>query len=178
MFELKEYTRVKFVYPRYPDGQREVLAVFPDDKERDGSLTCYAHIGQHSTAHPSFLKRKAATPTQYAALEKELRGRGYNLIVLNRPNTSKQLFKDIAQDYSPKNDPWGYAMGAAFDIAAACYLRGLPNVLDYSPGMGGADIEDPWNRKVLMRMNPQRLERLARYTNRVLAMLKRAGRDY
>lgn len=178
MFTNTEYTRVYFVYPKYPDGQREVLALFPDDKERDGSIGCYAHIGQHSAAHPSFMRRKAATAAQYAALERELRGRGYNLIVLNKPDNFRTLFKELAQDYNAKHDPWGYAMALAFDVAAACYLRGLPDHLDYSPGAGGAHIEDAYSRRVLMRMNPDKLERFSKYVNRVLQMLKHAGKDY
>lgn len=180
--ELKEYTRVLFVYPKYQDGQREVLAVFPDTKGKHSNggsyVDCYAHTGQHSTACASFMKRKPATPAQYRPLAKELEGRGYNLIILNRLGTSKELFLDIAQDYNAKHDPWGYAMGAGFDIAAACYIRGIDCALDYSPGLGGPDIEDDWNRKYLMRMNPAKLKRLAAFTKRVLDTLERAGRSY
>lgn len=76
-------TRVLFVYPRYPHGQREILALFPDHKEsRPDTIGCYARVGQHGNAHPSFMRRKRATPDQYSALARELEGLGYNLTIL------------------------------------------------------------------------------------------------
>lgn len=76
-------TRVLFVYPRYPDGTREVLALFPDMEWSTSFIASYAHIGQHSGACPSFLKRKRATAEQYAPLAKELERIGYNLTIMN-----------------------------------------------------------------------------------------------
>lgn len=161
------------------------MALFPDMVERpcngEKMIGSYQHVGQHGAASASLMRRKEATATRYKPLERELEGLGYNLIVMNRPKGSKALFKNIAHDYSPKNDPWGYALAAAFDIGAACYTRQLyagVDVLEFMPGAGGVEFSDPWGRRYLMRMGPKKLVRLARYTARVLDMLKRAGRDY
>lgn len=79
-----ETTKVKF----YMEG-KEVLAVFPDIKEkdryRDDLMLCYAHNGQHSSCPPEYLKNlRLADPEQYKDLLKELKGQGYdNLEVKN-----------------------------------------------------------------------------------------------
>ena len=94
-------------------------------------------------------------------------------------NRVKADFLLLAQDYSPKYDPWGYAMGAAFDMAAEAYNRGLPNVLEYRPSpVSGAIIEDEYNAEVLNDMSDSRLLQLCKYTARVLSMLKHFKKDY
>ncbi len=61
-----------------------VLAVFPQWVEPDGNVMCYSHIGQHSCAHPDYIKAcTPATPEQYADLHTELtRTVGYDLVIL------------------------------------------------------------------------------------------------
>ena len=59
--------RVKFVW-----FQGELTALFPDDKETNGNITCYAHIGQHGTAAPSLMKCDRATKAEYKDLLWEL----------------------------------------------------------------------------------------------------------
>ena len=78
-------TRVLFVFPKYPDGSREVLALFPDISwtGKRSDITCYAHIGQHGCACSSFLKRVKAMREQYAPLARELESIGYNLEIIN-----------------------------------------------------------------------------------------------
>ena len=83
MEQDKEKTRVLFVYPRYDDGQREVLAIFPDQRLFSGAISCYAHVGQHGSCSYSFLKRTKATKEQYTPLLKELQSIGYNVEVVN-----------------------------------------------------------------------------------------------
>lgn len=82
-------TKVKFYIT-----EGEILAYFPDenfypkDAGYDGKTkVCYAHLGQHSSCHPDYLKgKKLASPEQYNDLLQELKGQGYNdLIVLNVP---------------------------------------------------------------------------------------------
>jgi hypothetical protein len=93
--------------------------------------------------------------------------------------TSKQHFLSIAQDYNPKNDPWGYAMGAAFDIAAEAYNRSLPNVLGYKPSpVSGAVIEDEYNAEYLAALSDNEVEKLTKFADKILEMLKKHGRDY
>lgn len=70
--------RVKFVM-----FQSEVLALFPDFSEYEKDMiTCYAHIGQHSNAHKSLLRRKSLSEPQYRDLKRELEMIGYKLQVI------------------------------------------------------------------------------------------------
>lgn len=85
----KEKTRVMFIYPRYPDGRREVLALFPDlkgegtDKDGTAYIRAYAHVGGHVEVPDYFLKRTRAAAAQYAPLAEELKsGHGYNLDIV------------------------------------------------------------------------------------------------
>jgi hypothetical protein len=83
--------RVKFVKPTYPDGSKDVLALFVD-KERTHDekgrhfpfIDCYAHVGQHSNACKSFLRRKLATKEEYLPLLRELESLGYIVSVINK----------------------------------------------------------------------------------------------
>lgn len=98
MTTTTETTKVKF----YMEG-KEVLAVFPDIKEkdryRDDLMLCYAHIGQHASCPPEYLKNlRLATPEQYKDLLNELKGQGYeNLEVGNfrRPRPSEEVKKQM-----------------------------------------------------------------------------------
>ncbi len=78
--------KIRFVYPRYPDGSGEVLAVFMGrgSVHYIGQLLrdCYAHIGQHGSCHWSFSRRKRATPEQYAPLLQELQSIGYDVQIV------------------------------------------------------------------------------------------------
>jgi len=62
----------------------EIMAVFPEQRERDGSYVCYAHIGQHSSACREYIEEgRLATPEEYRELESELSNViGYNLDVI------------------------------------------------------------------------------------------------
>jgi aspartate carbamoyltransferase catalytic subunit len=70
--------------------QGEVLALFPYEPGTRDSWTCscYAHMGQHSTASVSCVMNHStpAKPEQYADLEKELIEIGYDLVILKRIN--------------------------------------------------------------------------------------------
>jgi hypothetical protein len=47
--------------------------------------TCYAHLGQHATADPRYMRlTRPASPKQYRELARELRGRGYRVHVGHR----------------------------------------------------------------------------------------------
>lgn len=167
--------RVKFIML-----EGECLALLPDQKCGQMMIGSYQHVGQHGPAAKSLMKRPHALPYQFAKLKKELEGRGYVLRVI-RPWSCKGTFRELAPDYSPKNDPWGYAMALAFDIGAACYSRGLwegVRALDFSPGAGGCEFDDPYTRRRLMRMSEKRLIKLARFTARLLRLLDAAGRSY
>lgn len=78
---MREKT-VPVIFRKYRDG--EIVAVFPtllSDCRNSGYVTSYAHVGQHGAAD---LQRvvattRAAKPTEYVSLAKELRRIGYRL---------------------------------------------------------------------------------------------------
>jgi len=80
--------KVKFVKPRYKDGTTEILALFLGQTSHYSKdrrmITCYAPIGQHSSADESFLRRKLATREEYLPLLKELESLGYVVTVVNK----------------------------------------------------------------------------------------------
>lgn len=53
----------------------ELCAYFPTEEWAPGEITCYAHIGQHSGACRTWLRKgRPATVTEYSDLLAELRG--------------------------------------------------------------------------------------------------------
>lgn len=62
-----------------------ILAVFTEQLERSGLVSCYSFIGQHSTATKEYFnKLQLATPEEYLPLMLELiREFGYELDVFN-----------------------------------------------------------------------------------------------
>lgn len=80
--------KIRFVYPRYPDGSREVAAIFMGKEHTRQSYhhgplrECYAHIGQHGECDPRYAYRKRATPEQYASLLSELQSIGYDVQIV------------------------------------------------------------------------------------------------
>lgn len=79
--------RVDNSWQKDEDGNREVTAVFPDMLESGGIYrTCYAHIGQHCSAHLDWINETSpAKPEEYAPLLAELKAIGYDdLKVLQR----------------------------------------------------------------------------------------------
>ena len=69
---MKTNTNTNTIPIRFVWFQGELTALFPDKKERNGNITCYAHIGQHGTAAPSLMRCKRATPAEYKDLLREL----------------------------------------------------------------------------------------------------------
>lgn len=62
--------KVKFV-----KFKGEIVALFPELEQGENEyITCYAHLGQHSTASKSLLRCKKALPSEYFSLYKELLG--------------------------------------------------------------------------------------------------------
>lgn len=74
-------TKVKFV----KDDTGEITAIFPEIKENNNCVLCYAHLGQHSAASRQWIKEKTqpAAEEEYSDLLKELQQQGYkNLKVI------------------------------------------------------------------------------------------------
>jgi len=69
-----------------------VFAVFPYLIESLSTVMSYAHIGQHSAACWNINQfTKAAKPSEYKDLKKELENIGYNLKVIRRRSHAKYL---------------------------------------------------------------------------------------
>jgi hypothetical protein len=99
----------------------------------------------------------------------------------------KELFLSLSESYLPMSherhhvcDTWGEAINLAFDIGSICMQRGISDGgLDYQSGaFGPEELEDKWREEQLIEMPTEKLEKLARYTNRVLDMLKHFEKDY
>jgi hypothetical protein len=66
----------------------EPIAFFPElPFGRDQFMcACYAHIGQHSDAHPAYYRDRTTKPGDYSDLKRELEAIGYRLKVVKRWN--------------------------------------------------------------------------------------------
>ena len=68
----------------------EINAIFPEEKERGGFVSGYAHIGQHTSFHKDFLVDgktdrhivETATEEEYKDLKTELESIGYELEIV------------------------------------------------------------------------------------------------
>lgn len=63
------------------EAEYGMTAVFPTLPGSPGLMTCYAHIGQHSSCTKSWARSRYvrhATPAEYADLLTELESRGYD----------------------------------------------------------------------------------------------------
>jgi hypothetical protein len=68
-----------------------IIALFPDEEERDGMIGSYESMGGHGSASRGLvLRTKAAKPAEYAATKRELESApyNYNLRVLARVRRS------------------------------------------------------------------------------------------
>ena len=69
----------------------EVCAMMPYEiADRQGNITSYAHVGQHSAASLKYVKKLPnATPEEYEALKKELEAAGYTFKLIRSISTTK-----------------------------------------------------------------------------------------
>ena len=83
----KEETKVIFKMARYPDGEREIIAFFPEATANRGCIVCYTHNEQHGDSSYEFYatRCKNVTPKEYVPLKKELeKCFGYRLKVVKK----------------------------------------------------------------------------------------------
>ena len=82
----REEVMVLFRVDRYGDFKGDVTAVFPELEASPGMMTCYAHIGQHSSCSLGWYREKTrpAKPEEYKDLASELRRIGYDLKIRQR----------------------------------------------------------------------------------------------
>lgn len=95
---------------------------------------------------------------------------------------TRQLFKEIAPDYSATNDPFGHLMGAFFAVVEELHFnRGveIPAAWKFRPGIGGVD-SDSYEHQVIAELKPSDLEllRLGRFCHRLYGIVDRAGKSY
>ena len=189
MIKDTEKTRVLFVYPQYSGGAREVLALFPDEHERiymgigraykDGVMS-YAHIGQHSAACKTFLRRKRATVEQFEPLYNELESMGYNLDVINPFYT----YEDLKAEYrlmQDSGDKWGSAMECFFSLCAELWMRGAYDAPEwgYSPGIADDPREpDGGYYEIFIDAQTDALQKLGALMFRYTGILEAAGHSY
>jgi len=76
----------RVLFRKWRSGDKEIIALFPDMRENDGTIGSFEHVGQHGGADYQLVLRQttAATPEEYEDLKDELEDRGYNLRVMNR----------------------------------------------------------------------------------------------
>lgn len=86
-----EIVKVDIVFRVDENG---VFALFPHDcADYKGNVTCYQHVGQHSSAdyNHCVANSKVATPEQYADLKAEMESIGYEINVVKKRNYDKFL---------------------------------------------------------------------------------------
>ena len=95
--------------------------------------------------------------------------------------TTKEVFFALAPDYGPKNDPWGQAVSAFFDVAGELTKRGadVPDAWQYRPGAGGPSVSE-WGAEVFADLQPTDADllRLGALLHKLTDRLDRAGRSY
>ena len=96
-------TQTKVIFKMEGRGKdARPIAFFPTEPSSTVDpwlCTCYAHIGQHSSADPHYAARlKPATSEQYAPLLRELKGQGYSDLRIVR--------KFHRNDYQTRKEKW------------------------------------------------------------------------
>lgn len=82
----------------HPDGG--VFAYFPHTDERGGYKLSYAHIGQHSACHPSYVAEcRLATPEEYEPLFEELVSIGYDVLIQHKSASVDLLYDIVLENY-------------------------------------------------------------------------------
>ena len=78
---METATKIKVVFRKWRTGDKGIIALFPDEPGSPGFCMSYEHIGQHGSADYTGVIQQTtpATPAEYAALARELRGCGYIL---------------------------------------------------------------------------------------------------
>ena len=86
-------TEVIFRVDTTKDFKETVFALLPYEVEKSGSVTCYQHIGQHSSAdyYWNIQRSKPATEDEYKDLKAEMEQLGYNLKLIKQRNYNKYL---------------------------------------------------------------------------------------
>ena len=107
LFENKKVTedidedKTKVIF-RKDKEDGDIIAVFPEDKQGNNMIGCYAHMGQHSTMSLDYYKETVpATPEEYKDLKAELENIvGYNLEVVTELDENKKVTETVDEENS------------------------------------------------------------------------------
>jgi hypothetical protein len=83
--------KTRVIFRKWKDGG--VIALFPDEVERNGMVDSYEHHGQHGSADLGIVRiTKAASPHEYAPLKRELESAPfhYDLKVVKRATRARR----------------------------------------------------------------------------------------
>ena len=71
---------MKVVFRKFKDGNKEIIALFPDDIDNNRyKIGSYMHVGQHGPACRAIIKNTTlAAPAEYEELLQELISIGYS----------------------------------------------------------------------------------------------------
>ncbi|MDG1950058.1 MAG: hypothetical protein P8J32_04580 [bacterium] len=92
MNQDNQITDVVFRVETKGDFKGDVFAMLPHEvADRNGHVTCYQHIGQHSQADyaANIAASRPATKEEYAPLKAEMEGLGYNFKIVAKQNQDK-----------------------------------------------------------------------------------------
>ncbi len=92
MEQDREATDVIFRAEKSGEFKGTVYAMMPHEcNDRNGNVTSYQHVGQHSSANyvGCIESSRPATSSEYKDLKAELEERGYNVNVVNKQNRDK-----------------------------------------------------------------------------------------
>lgn len=92
--EIDTYTTdIIFRYDTSKDFKGTIFAIMPHDAERNGMVTYYQHVGQHSSGEYYHMIRtsRPATEIEAADLKAELKSIGYNIREVKKRNYAKYL---------------------------------------------------------------------------------------
>jgi len=119
-----EPTKVAFlVHQSHP----EVYAYFPEIPHSQKYMTGYAHVGQHTAVDPYYAKEsRVATAKEYADLQAELEGLGYNLVVLNAMNETTSAGGGMGGPSNPNQTGTGAYVGPRAWQKGGDLLQELP----------------------------------------------------
>lgn len=90
-----EQEQTKVMFRKWKDNG-QIDAIMPElpGTNDPATMTCYAHIGQHSTGDSTWYLDTTvpATPSEYSDLKAELESIGYNVKVIKRmPSNARQV---------------------------------------------------------------------------------------
>ena len=141
----------RVLFRKWRSGDKEIIALFPDMRENDGTIGSFEHVGQHGGADYQLVLRQttAATPEEYEDLKDELEDRGYNLRVMNRnqsprrnnryESTSRMKRNNIRESYF---NTTSYKIISVYDFAMTQEARNLYYFYEEEEGKDFNDIDD------------------------------------